>query len=349
LSQKRRKNSIDRATRLIVTLTIASGVALLVKMAFSSWFQTFSTNAYTKNFLNFDYLFSILFVTVTILCAFSIGRYLFFELKTYIYYENSNEQQLAYEASDNAYRSIFKTIKKCFNVVFSIMIVTIPLEVFENKDSWKYILIGASIGGISILSLFFINKKKLKNIIKLTEKVESKINIYLSIAYVAFLMFFVGITITLLSLSSNHTARILIGDSKNVPVEIELQNKTNSTIYIKIKNSQEEFFVDNSDVKTSESYVEVLEKNEELKSSNDIEHFVRNLSEEHDKVNIPKTEYTQIYNVDLGDYLVSGENQVEITIVSTVSNNTKAIHFLTTVTKEGDKIEVTKKKMNLKL
>ncbi|MBT2685898.1 hypothetical protein [Bacillus sp. ISL-37] len=349
MSQKRKKNSIDRATRLIVTLTIASGVAILVKMAFSAWFQTFSTNAYTKNFINFDYIFSILFVTVTILCAFSIGRYLFFELMTFNYYENSSEQEFAYEASDNAYRSIFKTIKMCINVVFLIMIVTALINVFENKDSWKYILIGASISSMSILSLFFINKKKLKKVIKFTEKVETKINIYLQFVYVAFLMFFVGITITLLSLNSNHTASILIGDSKNVPLKIELQNKTNSKIYIKIKNPEKEFFVDDSDVKTSESYVEVLEKNDELNSSNEIDHFVKNLSKENDKMNIPKTEYTKIYSADLGDYLVSGENYVEITIVSTVSNNTKAIHFLTTVTKEGDTIEVTKKKMNLKL
>lgn len=196
---------------------------------------------------------------------------------------------------------------------------------------------------------FFINREKLKNIIKLTKKVESKINTHLSIVYVAFLMFFVGITITLLSLNSNQTARILIEDSTNVPVEIELRNKINPIIYIKIRNSEEEFFVDNSNVVYSESYVEVLEKNEELKSSNDIEHFVRNLSKEHDKVNVSKTEYTQIYSVDLGDYLASGGNYVEIIIVSTVFNNTKAIHFLTTVTKEGDKIKVIKKKMNLKL
>lgn len=150
---KTQKKFYRQSSRLIVTLTIASGAALLVKMAFSAWFQTFSTRTYTKNFLSFDYLFSILFVTVTILGAFSIGRYLFFELKTFIYYENSNEQQLAYEASDNAYKNIFKTIKKCFNVVFSIMVIITLIEVFKNKDSWKYILIGASIGGICILSL----------------------------------------------------------------------------------------------------------------------------------------------------------------------------------------------------
>ncbi|OCA90399.1 hypothetical protein A8F94_00435 [Bacillus sp. FJAT-27225] len=348
MSQKRRKNSIDRATRLIVTLTIASGTAIIVKGAFSAWFKTFSTTAYIQNFLNFDYMFSVLFLTVTILCAFSIGRYLFFELKTFIYYENISEQQLAYEASDNAYLNIFKTIKNCFNVVFAFLAVTTLPKVFENNYSWKYILIGILIIGISILGLFFINKEKLKKAVKFTARIESKIGIYLPFVYVAFIIFISGLTITILSLNSNQTARILIEDSNNVPVEIELKNNLNSKVFLKIKNSEEEFFISDSELTISESYVEVLEKSEELKS-NDIEHFVKNLSEENDRMNIPKSEYSQVYSVDLGDYIVSGINNIEITIVSTGSNNTKAIHFYTTVNKEGNSIEITKKKMNLEL
>lgn len=349
MSRKRRENPIDRATRLIVTLTIASGVAFLVKMAFSAWVQTFTTNAYTQNILNFDYIFSVLFLTVALLCAFSIVKYLFYELKTFIFYEDISEQQLSYEASDNAYKSIFKTIKVCLNVVFILIILVVCIEIFNDKNSWKFILSGVLLGGISFLSLFFINKEKLKKAVKISEKIESKIENYLTFAYVFFLSLFSGITIVLLSLNSNQTARILVEDSINVPIEIELKNIANSTIYIKVTNSKKEYLIDNNDLNTSESYFEVVEKNEELKSANDIDQFVGNLNKEIDLLDMSKTEYTQIYNTDLGDYLLTGSNSVEVIIVSTGSDKTKAIHFLTTVIKEGNIIKITKKKMDLKL
>jgi hypothetical protein len=347
LSQQREINSIDRTTRLIATLTIAGGIAFLIKIVFSAWFKTFSTSAYTKKIINFEYIVSVVIVTVTIVIAFSIVKYLYFELKTYIFYENRTDQQNAIQNADNAFGGIFKNIKICGNSLLVIGIIGALNEIFNDKHSWKFIMVGVSIGGIFILTILLVNKDKIKKIIKVTDAIELKITPYSNFLFVGLLSLFVGLTITIFSIDSNQNTKITIQETKTVPIKIELQNNYSSLVYININNSKGETSIDPSKVSFVESYVEVLEKNKELKTSKEIEQFVKNLNKENDKLNISKTKYIKVYSTDLEKYLVDGKNEVEVIVYTTNSNNSKATHFITTVTKDGANIEITEKNIEI--
>ncbi|KMY44702.1 hypothetical protein AC622_10980 [Bacillus sp. FJAT-27916] len=356
------KQTIDRATRLAVSLTVAGGAVFIVNKTFNAWHKTFSTDLYTNNIFNFDYVFSSILFFMSILFAYTIGRYLFLELKTFNHFEDEAKKQFAYENSDKAYSNIFLKLKR-YSIwsLGIILIILIPINISKTSFSWNYVIGFFLIGSaLFIFGLLFLNKenikkftkrKKIIGIIKVTNKLplkfkKSLISLF-EFLYGLALIFYLGLFITMSSFQDNQLAKIDIGNSVTIPINIVVNNNIDTEIRIKISNSKTEHYINHSDMKILESSIEVYEKNEVLKS-NDIEHFTKNLISENDKLSIPNTEYTKKYSIDSDKYIIDGNNKVEISIVTTGTDNTRAIQFVTSIKKEGDRIEIAKDKINVK-
>lgn len=296
-------------------------------------------------------MIAVILLTIALIVSFAVIKYLYLELKTYIYFENIEELQEALIAADDAFENIFKTVKACGNILFALMILSIIIEMFNNQLTWKYVLTGIGIIALAFVSLLFINKEKVKTILKFTDSIGKKTSSYFVFGYIALLGLFCGLIITFLSLNSNQSVKIQIKESSKVPMEIELQKFQKPMVYINITNTllnhKERITLSEKDL--AESFIEVAEKNKELKSRGEIEHFINNLSDETDNLNITTARYSHKYTVNLGKYLAKGKNEVEVIVFSKDPNNKKIVHFVTTIVKGKNTIEVSEKYLDIEL
>jgi hypothetical protein len=344
----KRKSRIDRTTRLLVTITLFGGAWFLLKGAAIIWYNTFSKSAYIKNLFNVEYVFSILLLTTVLGITISVFNYLYLEFKTYQYYQNDNNQNEAIKRADDGFNRIFKTIKTSINIILTFVIILAVIEVIKTPIKIWFI-VGGFLIVILIVILLYINKDILKKIESITNITESKIKPYIKFSYIAFLVLFGGISITLLSISDNGDVKVKINESNKIPMSFKLQNILEPEIQIRIireKDSDKPILIPVKGDQFKESSIELLE---ETSNSNLFSKDNKKDISDVDKFYTSKSKYYYEYTLNLREYLTEGKNEIEILIFSNEGSNKKKVRIVNSILIKGTNIKITKKDFKVKL
>jgi hypothetical protein len=350
-SKKRGQNSIDRATRLGFIITLFGGSVYILQGAFKIWFNTFSQIAYNKNIFNIDYLLALVIFTIVIAITGYVFRYILFELKTYQYYNNENDQQRALEKADNSFEEIFIILRYCTYLVLGILTITAIIDLVNKPSSLRYIVVGAVSGVILFILMLLVYKSKWGKILKSAEqlgnKLSTKIKYFGVIFYIIVLLLISGISLTIVSLNNNNQfVKVELKEKPHVLLNIELQNFRNPEIQLNIlRESGTPTHLKISEKELQYSFVEVLEKN-----NKGIDKNKKNLSlQEIDKLHINESKDFYKYVLDLNKYIYDGKNALEILVFSDNNSNEKTVHIFASIDKRGNEIKIYKKKFEIKL
>lgn len=342
----------DRTLRLAIMLTIFGGSLYGSKVIFQVWWQTFLNSAYTKTLYNTQHFLIGFFALVTACILLRVGYYFYCELKTLGYYKNDNEQAEAINKADKSYRSIFQTIKKSFWWSTLPLGTMILVEIFNQKYSIVFIVIGIIIGCTILLLGYILKKYRILERINFVKnknydtKLKKYSESFFFIIYVAFLWIIISVSVTRLAIGGNQYVEINLNETKNIPITLITQNINELDIQMKINNK---VTIDPKSFKFSKSTIEVFENRKELsKGFIDINKFSEEVNNNNYGVNLDKTKDKSEYQLDLRQYMQEGINTVEILVKFTNGDNDKYLSFSTNVYVEKDEIKITEKNVKIK-
>lgn len=354
LNSKERKSilEVDRSARLVFVLAISAPLYMVFESVVKSFFRTFSSLIYTKNFLNYDYIYATISTSIVLYLAFYIIIYIFSESLIFRRFESTELKQKAINNADAAFGKIFKGL-----INSSILIVIIMIIIFISENQ-KVVLLycgGFLLFIITIcLILHFFKKEVLVNLFNKFIRILPVKNIVewgsstlpLFFGMLLFL-YLIGLTISVITISSsNKYATIELNDTSELPLNVTLQNYTNPLVSIKITN-----FDGTEDSKTimlDESidlsmYSEAkIDKN--LRNDNELEGIVGNVDKEIDTYQFSKTKFISIYQIDLKEYIKDGKYLIEIIMFSRNEVRTSVSKFMTIIEKKGNNIYISEKK-----
>ncbi|WP_088104769.1 hypothetical protein [Halalkalibacter urbisdiaboli] len=348
-------STIDRTTRLIVTITVFGALFLVFKTAIHIWFKTFTTMLYTRDFFNIDYVIATVFLSISIIISISFIKYIFYELKTYINYEKDNDKQSAVKKADQCFAKIFISIK---NTAVFLIIIFISLVIRDSfdRDDLFVIILGGCTGIIVVLGLSFLFYKSIKAKKAFTyfnDKVASNsfISTIIFFIYIVLISSLLGLTLTLYSFNStNQNAKVTLKEDRTIPLVVELQNYSDPIVTATITN-----YDSNNEIKLETLILERKEfietysgqiKNHELTTEDDLMYLVNNLSTEIDKMDISTRKALSKFELTLENHIEIGENLIEVVMISRENSDLVVTKFMTLVTKENNKIQITEKEFN---
>lgn len=347
--------SIDRTTRLAVTLTIFGALFLVLKSSIGIWYSIFTNIAYTNDFLNYDYMLSIAFVSTALVVSVSIIRYVFFELQTYKHFEDAAEKTKTVSRADWAFERIFKDIKMLSMLLLALLLIFLIREMIL-RESILPILIGLILG----IVLFFVGYFAYKKSTRVRQFMDNStvgrassasFSLFSTVVYIVLIVFVFGLAFTISSLAStNQQAKVELEDTKEVPLNIELQNYLSPLVTVTFTNyavadDRRSFTLEAKEKLELYSEAVIFEK---VQEGEKFDSLIQNIDDEIDSFNINKKKSLAKYELNLGEYIEEGRYLVEVVILSredSVSNVTK---FMTTVEKSGDKVAISEKRFEAK-
>ncbi|PFV41100.1 hypothetical protein [Bacillus thuringiensis] len=341
----------DRATRLAVTITLFGGAWFILQEGSKIWYKLFSESAYTKTIFNLEHVIAISIMTVIIAMMLSVIKYIYFETKSFISYDEIDLQVRALKRADEGFKDIFKNLKYSFNIIIFIFLILMITEFSEDVSFWKWILGAFSIVILASIFIIRINNNARDKLVNLTNVLESKINKYIPysfFAYIAFLLFLCGMSITLVSFGQEKSAKVKFNNTKQMPVELEINNIDKIKIQVRINRDADPNNKINIQAKEIESYgssIEVFKgKNSELHTL-DIDKIKEELDNNNYKISIKNSKYKNKYKINLEKYILDGKSKIELLIQTPTDN----IFIVNEFYKNGDKVSVKEKEFKVKL
>lgn len=341
---------VDRTTRLAVTLTIFGALFIVIKSSIDVWYSIFTTLAYTENFFNYDYMLSIVFVSIPLVSAFSIMRYLIWEMQTYIPSSSKAEEEKSILKADKAFERIFRDAKNFAGLLFILMYFLIIREVFI-----KGVVSGFVIGiilAVGFLILKHFAYKKSEGVKRIVDKWDQLSSTYTIISLISLLFyallitFLFGLTFTLSSLAStNQQAKVEVLETSDIQLNIELQNYLEPLVAIKITNYEnredsQTIHLQNSENLEfySEAFIDTEVVNEE-----DLDLLLKDIDDEIDRFNITKKKSLIKYEENLIEYINEGKYEVEVVMIARENSRVNVTKFMTTIEKRRNEVTISEK------
>ncbi|MDQ0224416.1 hypothetical protein ACFPRB_17280 [Metabacillus niabensis] len=339
------KNETDRTTRLLITITFFGGTWYLLRGIINLWGKTFSEIVYTKSILNYEHIVSIWLLVVMVILTGTVIIYIYSEFKTYQYLPNKYDKEKSINKADRAFNDIFNMIKKLKFLSILILIPVFLIMLFTQIKMGIFLLIFVVELILVFIYMFFI-KEKLKNQIKrlnlqqmnVFPKLRDKFKHLELITYLLVFVFIVSISLIVISIEGNQEVEMKINDTKKIPMEILLNNYEKPTIEINIireKRPTSNVKIDLEESELQKSFIEVYESR--ISKGN---FLLKESEDENKKVPISKNKYFYKYNLELEEYLLEGENFLEIYIQNNGNASKKTVHIVTPIYKEGEKINI---------
>ncbi len=173
----------DRATRLAVTITLFGGAWFILQEGSKIWYKLFSESAYTKTIFNLEHVIAISIMTIIIAMMLSVIKYIYFETKSFISYDEIDLQVRALKRADEGFKDIFKNLKYSFNIIIFIFLILMITEFSKDVSFWKWILGAFSIVILASIFIIRINNNARDKLVNLTNVLESKINKYIPYSF----------------------------------------------------------------------------------------------------------------------------------------------------------------------
>lgn len=328
----------DRSPRLLITLTIFGGAWFVFRGIIDIWMRTFSEIAYSNSVVNLEHAIAIWLLVVFAVISGSTIRYIYFEFKTYQNtFRNSIKHNFENEA-DRAFEDIFVTIKILLvSSLVSTCLIIILSYITYIKIRALIILIAV---GIIISILILLLQKKIKNNHVFLNIYDSKVfkisslTIYLTLITVVFSLY-----LMIFSISNNQSVNLKLDNDKEVLLTIKTTNLQSPSVNISIKNFDgNDILTENiklSEDEITKSIIEVYES-ESVK-----ENFLINKSKDSNyKLMIKKTKIYSESKIALRNYLLQGDNLIEITIRNKDSAGTKNVKISTVINLNDDQISI---------
>lgn len=328
------KTLIDRTTRFLVTLTLFGGAWYILKGVTNLWLKTFSEIFYSKSIINKEHILSMSLLIVMVSITTTVIIYLYMEYKTYRNYEDKEEMEKAVNKADRRFDGIFSMVNVSFISFLTINILTIFVKEIKGLTLLSMIFVGFLIGAIS---RFYLEEKVRSAITKYRlPKPNNKGKQLGYIIYISFIVLILSFSLMIVSLEGNQKVEVKIEDTTKIPMEITLQNFESPTIEFSIfreKKPKKNVKFKLKDGDFQKSLIEVHETN--LPNEN---FLLRNNTD--NKLTRSQNENTYQYTSELSKYILEGKNVVEIIIISKGENSKKTVRIASTITKDGEAIEV---------
>ena len=296
-------------------------------------------------------MLSIAFVSITLVVSVSIIRYVFLELQTYKHFEDVDKKAKTVSRADWAYEQIFKDIKMLSLLLLVLLLIFLIREAIL-RESIMPILAGLISGIVLFFIGYFVYKKsdRVRQFMEnsIDERASSAVfSFFSTLFYIVLIVFVLGLAFTINSLAStNQQAKVVLEETKEVPLNIDLQNYSSPLVTVTLTN-----YADMDDTRTftleASEYLMLYSEAvifEKIQKGEEIDSLIQNIDEEIDSFNISKTKSINKYELNIGKYIGEGKYSVEVVMLSredSVSNVTK---FMTTVEKSGDKVTISEKR-----
>jgi hypothetical protein len=313
---------IDRTTRLVITLTLFGGSWFLLKNTIGIWYQTFTMFAYTKTFVSVESIFSVILLTIVSAVTLKVISYIFHELKTYQLFSQEEVREEALALADKKFSNIFLTIKNCFYFfLVTGLIMTIVTVIFKPTFFYSFL-----IGILLAIVIFIITHKKRGKVqifLEKTEIIQKKISPYSFLLYIVFLILFVGMSLSMVSLNANQNVNVKFTSENGTHIVMELQNIEVKELSVTIRNNEDRRSVDLTEAEVREDLIETFD---DSKTNNN-------------RVYLKKSKYQQHYIINIGKYLLEGLNKIEMKIiVEELSENNQIVRIENDIIKKNDSI-----------
>lgn len=350
-----------RTTRLGVVVILFGAVWYLFKGSLNIWYRTFSENLALRIFLDIGSILSVSWLACAILIMFSILQYVFYELKTFQYFESHTEEQQVLTKAEVSFVRIFESIKRCFQAMIASLFIIVIIEASKSPLSesiyiyliFVLILIFGVLMFIKEKVLPFRNQKltKFKKIALFFDLIMSNIIIpFLGFIKTLCILFFIGILLSVISIDKTRYLEIEFKETTNVPLKFNMQNNTDPNIYINIYK----------DTVPNENISKQIKTNELDKSSMEIMEVdnTKIFDEKNKQINegswkqvdiLKESNYYYKYTTELKKYMVEGRNVVKIIVLPSGTSGKQRIVITTTINKQGDNIKIAKKRFKIKL
>jgi hypothetical protein len=324
---------IDRATRLVITLTLFGGSWFLLKNTIGIWYQTFTKFAYTKTFISVESIFSVILLTIVSAITLKVISYIFHELKTYQSFSQSEVREEALALADKKFSDIFLTIKNCFYFfLVTGLIMTIVTVIFKPTFYYSFL-----IGILLAIVIFIISHKKRGKVqifLEKTEIFQKKISPYSFLLYIVFFILFFGISLSMVSLNANQNVSVNFTSEYGTQILIDLQNIEVKELSLNIENNEETRSVDLAEAELREDLIETLD---DSKTNNN-------------RVYLKKSRYQQHYIIKIDKYLLEGLNKIEMkVIVEGLSENNQIVRIKNDIIKKKESINFSEKVFKIEL
>ncbi|XKE96553.1 hypothetical protein LG326_16910 (plasmid) [Metaplanococcus flavidus] len=341
---------IDRTTRLAVTITIFGALFIVLKSSIGVWYNIFTTLAYTENFFNYDYMLSIIFVSIPLVSAFSIIRYLFWELQTYIPSNSDAEQTGSILKADKAFERIFRDAKNFAGLLFIFLYFLIIREIFLRGVVSGFVIgIILAVGFLILRHFAYKRFDRVKRVVDEVNRLSSTntiISLLILTFYALVITFIFGLTFTLSSLAStNQQAKVEVLETEEIQLNIELQNYLEPLVAIKITNYDNQEDSQTIPLENNEKlefYSEAVIKTEMI-NENDFNYLLDNIDNEIDRYDITKKKSFTKYQKNLNEYIDEGKYVVEVVMFSRANSLVNVTKFMTTIEKRGNQVTVSEK------
>ncbi|MED3922983.1 hypothetical protein ABE036_15340 [Priestia aryabhattai] len=348
------KRITERSTRLGIILVLFGTLFFIFKTFVKAWYKTFTEQVSVSMYFDVSYILSVSTVAISSIIILCVSRYLYYELQTFIYYDDKSEEQLKLKKAEDSYKELFLWLKRCFYAVMCTIAYLDICVYLLPYISLKYVTL-IIIVLLLIISIFY-RKKILSRLYKLRilNKVDSSIKINLSKINVVpslfvfimtiFVVLFAGVCLTVESIKGSEKLVIETKETNNIPLMIYLQGNTKPKIRLQITNNSDVSTLILTEKQLERSSIEVMSL-----ESRDTTNQKNNWFKDYDFKNLESfslkdSQYFYRYNVNLKQYIKEGKNELKIVVLPKGSSDPKRIDVTTTIFKNQHKIKIAQKK-----
>lgn len=285
------------------------------------------------------------------------------ELKTFRYYDKEGVEQRVLKEADNYFDSIFKAIKDyslvCLTIFLVILLINISMQLLSI---YKGITISISIAITPLIFLvlkfrrepwsFWISTfQKFKNDKPFRKlAIANCLELFYPVIVVASILIFVSFILNLASLQTSRNVEVELRETKQIPIEIKLQNNEAPQIYIEIISESKPKENVNIKVKKNElkySSTQVIEV-DNRKFYNKVDNKIKEGNwNQIDGFSLKNLRYSYRYSGNLQDYVEDGRNELKVIILPSGDLDSQRIIFITTIDKHANNIEIAEKRFRV--
>lgn len=342
----RKKNETDRTTRMLVTITLLGGTWYIFRGVIDIWFRTFTEIIYTKSIINYEHILSIWILVIMVVITGTVIRYLYLEFKNYQHIPNNDDRLNSISKADKGFKDIINIVKFLINVSKFFIIMFLLFNVFI-RIKWK-ILVGVGLLW-GLLYMLTFKKKSRNQKTRINVILKNKFFIFKNqIGLIIYLIVFVGIvsfSMIVFSFEGNQEVNMKINNTNKMPMEILLNNYDKPTVEISISRNEKpnsNVIVKLEEDDFQKSLVEVFESRVSKENF-----FLKSIEGRNSKTAVSKNKYSYKYHLDLEKYILEKENIIEVYIHNNGSMNKKTVHLVTSIYKEGNKVNVSQDKFKV--
>lgn len=330
------KSKVDRTTRLVITITVFGGAWFLLKEIFKLWVRTFSSGAYTKTIISFEYLLLVIILTFVVVITYKGLTYIYSELKTYQAFENKNDAINSQQNADINFANIFSTIKYCKNAFITVLLLATAVQLILQPNLKFSILIGISLGILILIVFRWVKKERWKKINEIAKNIEERVSPYGLMLNIVFFLIIIGICITLVSINSNQFVKAEFKTDNDLKFDISIQNIQDFRVEILIYS--------NENLEVTHSYN--IKKTDFIHNSIEV---TANDDSSNKKLFIDKSKYQSHYSMNIKKYIQEGKNTVKINIFTKDPLGSKVIRLVNTINKSGMTLDISEEEFIVNL